>query len=60
MDLVCIDITDLADEPVRRGAIATFIGDDISVDEIATSADTIGYEILVRLGLRCHLVYRGG
>jgi alanine racemase len=60
MDLVCIDITDLADEPVRRGAIATFIGDDISFDEIATSADTIGYEILVRLGSRCHLVYRGG
>jgi alanine racemase len=60
MDLVCVDITDLTDVRVRRGDSATFIGENISVDEVAASAGTIGYEILVRLGLRCHLVYRGG
>jgi alanine racemase len=60
MDLVCVDVTDLADGPVRRGDSATFIGENISVDEVAVSAGTIGYEILVRLGARCHLVYRGG
>ena len=59
MDLVCIDITDLPDGAVHRGDLATFIGADISVDEVAASAGTIGYEILTRLGPRCHLVYRG-
>ena len=60
MDLACIDITDLADSAVRRGDIATFIGENLPIDEAAASAGTIGYEILVRLGPRCHLVYRGG
>jgi alanine racemase len=60
MDLTCIDITDLGDGAVRRGDVATFIGKDIPVDEVAASAGTIGYEILTRLGPRCHLVYRGG
>lgn len=60
MDLTCIDVTDLGDGLVRRGDVATFIGKDIPVDEVAASAGTIGYEILTRLGPRCHLVYRGG
>jgi alanine racemase len=60
MDLACVDITDLADNAVRRGDMATFIGENLPIDEAAASAGTIGYEILVRLGPRCHLVYRGG
>jgi alanine racemase len=60
MDLICIDITDLREGTVHRGDVATFIGNQIPIDEVATSAGTIGYEILTRLGLRCHLVYRGG
>ena len=60
MDLVCVDITDLADNAVRRGDMVTFIGENLPIDEAAASAGTIGYEILVRLGPRCHLVYRGG
>lgn len=59
MDLLCIDVTDLADGAVHRGDRATLIGADITVDEVAASAGTIGYEILTRLGLRSHLVYRG-
>ena len=59
MDLVCIDVTELPDGAVHRGDIATFIGDKITVDDVAASAGTIGYEILTRLGPRCHLVYRG-
>ncbi len=58
MDLICIDITDLADGVVRRGDAATFIGGRISVDEVAAAAGTIGYEILTHLGPRCHVVYR--
>jgi len=59
MDLVCIDVTELPNGAVRRGDVATFIGDMITVDDVAASAGTIGYEILTRLGPRCHLVYRG-
>jgi alanine racemase len=59
MDLVCLDITDLPDGAVRRGAVATFISAEITVDDFAACAGTIGYEILTRLGSRCHLIYRG-
>jgi alanine racemase len=60
MDIACVDVTDLADNAVHRGDTATFIADKIPIDEIGAAAGTIGYEILVRLGSRCHLVYRGG
>jgi len=60
MDLVCVDVTDLPDGAVRRGDIATFIGSELGVDDFAAAAETIGYEVLTRLGMRCHLVYHGG
>jgi alanine racemase len=60
MDLACIDVTDLPDNAVRRGSSAIFIGEDLPIDEVAAPAGTIGYEVLVRLGSRCHLAYRGG
>jgi alanine racemase len=59
MDLACVDVTDVANGAVHRGGIATFIGDGNGVDDFAAAAGTIGYEILTRLGLRCHVVYRG-
>ncbi|MGA2893783.1 MAG: alanine racemase [Xanthobacteraceae bacterium] len=58
MDLVCVDVTDVPSEAVHRGDFATLIGADITVDDVAAAAGTIGYEILTRLGPRCHLVYR--
>jgi alanine racemase len=60
MDLVCVDVTDLPPGAVHRGEHATLLGGEIGVDEVAAAAGTIGYEILTRLGPRCHLVYRGG
>jgi len=59
MDLVCIDVTDLGDRAVHRGDLATFVGAGIPVDDVAAAAATNAYEILTRLGRRCHLVYRG-
>jgi alanine racemase len=59
MDLLCADITDIPAGTVHRGDHATLIGGDIGVDEVAAAAGTIGYEILTRVGPRCHLVYRG-
>jgi alanine racemase len=58
MDLICIDVTAL-EGTVRRGDLATLIGPDLPIDEVAASAGTIGYEILTRIGPRSHLVYRG-
>jgi alanine racemase len=58
MDLIAIDISNLPDGVGRRGDIVTLIGDDITVDAVANIADTIGYEILTRLGRRYHRVYQ--
>ena len=58
MDLLAIDITDLPDNAVRRGDFATLIGDEITVDDLANAAGTIGYEVLTGLGKRYHRVYR--
>jgi alanine racemase len=58
MDLLAIDITALPDHTVRRGDLVTLIGGDISVDDLAAAAGTIGYEVLTSLGKRYHRVYR--
>jgi alanine racemase len=39
--------------------LVEFIGDGISLDEVAASAGTISYEILTRLGGRLRREYRG-
>ena len=59
MDLMAIDITGLPNGDARRGEYAMLIGGDISVDDVAAFAGTIGYEVLTRLGRRYHRVYRG-
>jgi alanine racemase len=58
MDLLAIDITDLPDNAVRRGDLVTLIGDEMTVDNVAKAAGTIGYEVLTSLGHRYHRVYR--
>jgi alanine racemase len=59
MDLLAIDVTDLPDNAARRGELVTLIGEEITVDDLAQSAGTIGYEVLTSLGRRYHRVYRG-
>src|SRR5256885_2370209 len=59
MDLLAIDVSDLAEGAARRGDLATLIGDGISVDELAAGMGTIGYEVLTNLGQRYHRVYKG-
>jgi alanine racemase len=58
MDLMAIDITDVPHNAVRRGHMATLIGEGITVDELAHHFGTIGYEVLTSLGRRYHRVYR--
>jgi alanine racemase len=59
MDLLAIDITELPDNAARRGDLVTLIGDELTVDALASAAGTIGYEVLTSLGRRYHRVYRG-
>ena len=60
MDLMAVDITDLEKNAVRRGHMATLIGEGITVDELAHHFGTIGYEVLTSLGPRYARVYKGG
>jgi alanine racemase len=60
MDLITIDVTDLPPGAAKRGDMVTLIGDEISVDDLAATAGTIGYEVLTSLGKRYHRVYRVG
>ncbi len=59
MDLVATDVTDLGEGAVRRGGLATVIGKELSVDEVAAAMGTISYEVLTKLGRRYHRVYLG-
>jgi alanine racemase len=59
MDLLAVDVTDLAAGVARRGEFATLIGGNIGVDELGTACGTISYEILTSLGKRYHRNYRG-
>ncbi|MGH6769416.1 MAG: alanine racemase [Xanthobacteraceae bacterium] len=59
MDLLAVDVTDIPEGQVRRGDMATLIGTDLNIDELAAACGTIGYELLTNLGSRYHRVYRG-
>jgi alanine racemase len=59
MDLLAVDVGELAEGAVRRGDLATLIGDGMSIDDLAAGMGTIGYEVLTNLGRRYHRVYRG-
>jgi alanine racemase len=59
MDLLAVDVTDVAAGAVRRGDLATLIGDGVSVDDLAAGMGTIGYEVLTHLGRRYHRLYKG-
>jgi alanine racemase len=60
MDLLAIDITDVPDQSPgkRRGDLVVLIGGDIGIDEFAAWGRTISYDVLTRLGGRCHRVWK--
>ena len=60
MDLIVIDATQAPPHAVKPGAIARVLGPEITVDDLAERAGTIGYEVLTSLGRRYHRVYAGG
>lgn len=58
MDLITLDVTDIP--AVREGAMATLLGADLSIDQLAKAGSTIGYEILTSLGARYDRRYTSG
>lgn len=57
MDLIAVDVTDLPGNVPARGDMVTVLDETIGVDELASHAGTIGYEVLTRLGHRYRRVY---
>lgn len=59
MDLTCIDVSALPPGAIAIGDYVELIGRTVTLDEVATAAGTIGYEILTRLGPRLERRYEG-
>lgn len=55
MDMITVDITDLAD--VAVGDEVVLWGEDLTANEVAECAGTIGYEVLTRMPLRVPRIY---
>jgi alanine racemase len=60
MDLLAVDVSALPEDMPRRGDFVTLLGEDIGVDDLASHAGTIGYEILTSLGRRYPRLHVGG
>ncbi|MCX7142474.1 MAG: alanine racemase, partial [Proteobacteria bacterium] len=50
MDMLCVDVSAIPE--ARVGSAVTLWGDGLSVDEVATCAGTVGYELLCALAAR--------
>jgi alanine racemase len=59
MDMITLDVTDVPERALRVGADVEFLGDTISLDELARAANTAPYEILTSLGGRVPRHYVG-
>ena len=57
MDLITLDVSDVAADVAHPGALVDLIGPHNTVDALAADAGTIGHEILTGLGSRYHRVY---
>ena len=57
MDLLIIDVTNVPETHIRRGAWAELFGPNIPIDDVASDAGTIDYELLTSLGLRAFRRY---
>nr|WP_245307473.1 alanine racemase [Rhizobium altiplani] len=58
MDSITIDISALPDGTIRLGSLVEVIGPNRTLEDVASEAGTISYEILTGLGHRYHRQYR--
>jgi alanine racemase len=57
MDLITLDVTDVPEADL--GVMVEVIGDNVTINDLAQWAGTIGYEIITSLGNRYHCEYIG-
>jgi alanine racemase len=57
MDMLALDITAIPENRLTASTRAEFINAQQTVDDVASAADTIGYEIFTRIGTRVNRVY---
>ena len=59
MDMLCFDVSHVPEALTHDGAPITLLGDadGIRVDDVANAAETIGYEVLTRIGPRVKRIY---
>ena len=60
MDMASVDVTDIPHATLKKNIWVDVISSKHTVDDLARSAGTIGYEILTSLGRRYERVYVGG
>ena len=58
MDSITLDVTDVPDALLHPGALVELLGPHQDIDDVATDAGTISYEILTQLGHRYARRYR--
>ncbi|MCB2107741.1 MAG: alanine racemase [Rhodobacteraceae bacterium] len=57
MDLITFDVSNVPDSAAQPGGFIDILGANLTVDDVAAKAGTIGYEILTALGRRFHRRY---
>lgn len=57
MDLTVLDVTNVPPSVIARGATVEFMGDTVTLEELADAAGTITHEILTSIGSRVHRHY---
>lgn len=57
MDLTVLDVTSVPANLLARGTAAEFMGDTVTLEELADAAGTITHEILTSIGPRVHRHY---
>ncbi|WP_068410476.1 alanine racemase [Labrenzia sp. OB1] len=57
MDMITLDVTDVPEELLKRGALVEMLGPSVAASDLAAYAETIDYEYLTSLGRRFERVY---
>jgi alanine racemase len=59
MDLAVLDVTDVPEDAGQPGTEVEFLGDTITLEEVAAAAGTNTHEVLTALGPRATRIYTG-
>ncbi|WP_269582622.1 alanine racemase [Roseibium sp. Sym1] len=57
MDMITLDVTDVPEHLLKRGAFVEMLGPHVAASDLAAYAETIDYEYLTSLGRRFERVY---